>query len=349
MAVLPDDPAASATQVDENASSTTNYDSVVDNSKPNITCMGGGHGLFATLRAARTLSDNVQAIVTVADDGGSSGRLRREIGGIPPGDLRMAIAALAADDADGRLWEELLQHRFSGSGALRGHAVGNLLITGLAEVMGDDVAALDRICELLRVRGNVLPVSPIPLDLEAEVSGLDDDPRVLTAIRGQVAVASTPGQVRRVRLQPENPPATPRACEALMNADLITLGPGSWFSSVIPHLLVPEIVESANASSAPVTVVLNLVAEASETAGFSGERHLHMLAAHCPDLKIDAVIIDQQTVGVGRDRTAVTHCVENMGATPIFADVRHGDHPRLGSTHAPHKLAAALQQLLPGR
>ncbi|RRQ18779.1 gluconeogenesis factor YvcK family protein, partial [Corynebacterium bovis] len=162
-----------------------------------VAALGGGHGLFSTLRAARRAAASVTAVVTVADDGGSSGRMRRELGSLPPGDLRMALAALTEDTPRGRLWERTLQHRFAGHGALAGHAVGNLVLTGLSEVMGDHVAALDELAVLLGIRGRVLPMSPVPLDLEAEVSGLGEDPREVTAVRGQVAVASTPGQVRR--------------------------------------------------------------------------------------------------------------------------------------------------------
>ncbi|WP_280401531.1 gluconeogenesis factor YvcK family protein, partial [Nocardia carnea] len=167
---------------------------------PAVVALGGGHGLYATLSAVRRLTRRISAVVTVADDGGSSGRLRRELGVPPPGDLRMALAALAAD-ADGVL-TRTVQHRFGGTGALAGHSVGNLLLAGLTEVLGDPVAALDKVGELLGISGRVLPMSTIPLDIEADVSGLEADPRVSRCIRGQVAVATTPGKVRRVRLLP---------------------------------------------------------------------------------------------------------------------------------------------------
>ena len=143
--------------------------------------LGGGHGLHATLSALRLLTDRVTAVVTVADDGGSSGRLRRELGLLPPGDLRMALAALAADDVQGRKWATLVQHRFGGSGALAGHAVGNLLLAGLMDTLGDPVAALDEVGALLGVKGRVLPMCSTPLDIEAEVSGLGGDPTACTA------------------------------------------------------------------------------------------------------------------------------------------------------------------------
>ena len=159
--------------------------------------LGGGHGLYATLSAVRMLASDVTAVVTVADDGGSSGRLRTELGMLPPGDLRMALAALACDEPRTRMWADVMQHRFGGSGALAGHSVGNLILAGLTEVLGDTVLALDEAARLLGVAGRVVPMAPIPLDIEADVSGLEEDPRVSRVIRGQVAVATTPGKVRR--------------------------------------------------------------------------------------------------------------------------------------------------------
>ncbi|POX68914.1 hypothetical protein C3469_18290, partial [Mycobacterium kansasii] len=169
-------------------------------SSHSIVALGGGHGLYATLSAARRLTPYVTAIVTVADDGGSSGRLRSELDVVPPGDLRMALAALASDSPHGRLWATILQHRFGGDGALAGHPIGNLILAGLSEVLADPVAALDELGRVLGVKGRVLPMCPIALQIEADVSGLESDPRMFRLIRGQVAIATTPGKVRRVRL-----------------------------------------------------------------------------------------------------------------------------------------------------
>lgn len=148
-----------------------------------ITSLGGGHGLFQTLRSARSLNiEHITAVVTVADDGGSSGRIRRELGQSPPGDLRMALAALTRDEPDGHLWEGVLQHRFGGTGALAGHAVGNLLLSGLTEYFGSQVQALDFVARTANCQGRVLPVCEQPLDIEADVSGLDDDPRIMLPV-----------------------------------------------------------------------------------------------------------------------------------------------------------------------
>src|ERR1700683_5076255 len=235
-----------------------------------IVALGGGHGLYATLSAARRLTPYVTAVVTVADDGGSSGRLRSELDVVPPGDLRMALAALASDSPHGRLWATIMQHRFGGSGALSGHPIGNLLLAGLNEVLADPVAALDELGRLLGGGGRVRPMCPTPLEIEADVSGLEPDPRMFRAIRGQVAIATTPGKVRRVRLLPGNPPATRQAVDAIMSADLVVLGPGSWFTSVIPHVLVPGLAAALQATTARRALVLNLVAAPGGRAGFLG-------------------------------------------------------------------------------
>lgn len=311
-----------------------------------VASLGGGHGLYNTLRAARMVSDYVSAIVTVADDGGSSGRMRRELGCLPPGDLRMALSALSIDTERGNLWEELVQHRFGGNGVLKGHAVGNFLITGLAQVMGSDMAALDEIAEIMRIKGRVVPMSPEPLDLEAEVIGLEEDPREVTAVRGQVAVATTVGQVRRVRLIPDHPPVTPEAVEAILDADLVTLGPGSWFSSVIPHVLVPGLVDALAATKAPKALVLNLVAEPGEASGLSMEHHVHMLRQHCPNLAIDLLIVDEQTVTSPRMRQHLERAASSLGAEVIYCDVREDDgRGRFTDRHDVMKLAEAFSAI----
>src|SRR6201981_4134315 len=171
-----------------------------------IVALGGGHGLEATLSAARRVTPHVTAFVTVADDGGSSGRLRSELDIVPPGDLRMALAALASDSRYGRLWATIIQHRVRGHGALARHPIGKLMLAGLNEVLADPVAALDELGRILGVKGRVLPMCPIALDIEADVSGLEADPRIFRLIRGQVAIATTPGKVRRGGVRPCAPP-----------------------------------------------------------------------------------------------------------------------------------------------
>ena len=207
--------------------------------------LGGGHGLFATLSALRRLHDDLTiddltAVVTVADNGGSSGRLRGEFGVLPPGDLRMALAALCGDDEWGRTWADVIQHRFAGQGDMNGHVIGNLLIVGLWELMGDHVRALDWVGRLLGAHGRVLPMATTPMDITARVRGADPTaPDEVTVVRGQVEVATTDGRIESVALVPEDPQACPEAVDAILAAEWVVLGPGSWFSSVIPHLMVP--------------------------------------------------------------------------------------------------------------
>jgi uncharacterized cofD-like protein len=300
--------------------------------------LGGGHGLHATLSALRLLTDDIVAVVTVADDGGSSGRLRRELGVLPPGDLRMALSALARDDS-GERWATVFQHRFRGTGALAGHAVGNLLLAGLVEVLGDPVAALDEACRLLGVRGRVLPMCTEPLDIEADVTGLNGEPEVMRKIRGQVAVATTPGRVQRVRLLPERPVACEQAVQAVLDADLIVLGPGSWFTSVLPHLLVPALHGALTRARGRRVVVLNLVPQPGETAGFSPEQHLDVLSRHAPELTVDAVLADTDAVPMpGR----LTSAAGRLGAKAYLGRlVAEGTRDR----HDPAALATLLDRV----
>ncbi|MDN5858950.1 MAG: uridine diphosphate-N-acetylglucosamine-binding protein YvcK [Pseudonocardia sp.] len=318
---------------------------------PRAVALGGGHGLHATLLALRRLAaqghvdEAVTAVVTVGDDGGSSGRLRRELGLLPPGDLRMALAALAADDAAGQRWAAVVQHRFGGTGALAGHAVGNLLLAGLMETLGDPVAALDEVARLLRLSGRVLPMSCDPLDIEADVVGLGADPAQVHRIRGQVAVASTPGRPRRIRLRPEKPAACEEAVVAVRAADLVLLGPGSWFTSVLPHLLVPGLRDALVETSARRVLVLNLAPEPGETAGFSPEQHLGVLTEHEPALRVEAVVADVDAVPVpDRLRQAAASMLSPGGRVHLAPVAAPGHTPR----HEPAALAAALVEVLSG-
>ena len=176
------------------------------------------------------------------------------------------------------------------------------MLAGLNEVLADPVAALDELGRILGVKGRVLPMCPIALQIEADVAGLESDPRMSRVIRGQVAIATTVGKVRRVRLLPGDPPATRQAVDAIMAADLVVLGPGSWFTSVIPHVLVPQLAAALQATQARRALVLNLVAEPGETAGFSVERHIHVLAQHAPEFTVHDIIVDASRVPSERER-----------------------------------------------
>jgi uncharacterized cofD-like protein len=308
---------------------------------PRVVAFGGGHGLSASLGALRQVTDDLTAVVTVADDGGSSGRLRTELGALPPGDLRMALAALAGDDDWGRVWAELAQHRFAGAGSLAGHPVGNLIITALADQLGDPVAALDLVGRLLGAHGRVLPLATEALEIVADVVGLDPgDLGAPVEVRGQVAVATTPGRVVAVRVEPPEPPACVEAVQAVMEADWAVLGPGSWFTSVIPHLLVPEMAKAIAGTRALRAVALNLSPQPGETDGFSPETHLEVLAAHAPDLELDVVIADESAVLGGEH--GLRDAAAGFGAELVVARVARDDGtPR----HDPGRLAAVYRDI----
>ena len=261
------------------------------NSNPKVVCLGGGHGLAATLGAMRTLTDQVTAVVTVADNGGSSGKLRAEFNSLPPGDLRKALAALCADDDWGKSWAQIMQYRFTSQGEMDNHAVGNLLLTALWDRDGDPVKGLDRVGQLLKVVGRVLPMALEPLDIEGSFESKDG----INLVRGQIQVAVAAGKVKELRLIPETPKATPEALNALAVADWITIGPGSWLSSVMPHFLLKEQADQIKASRAKKIMIFNLPDKHifDEFSGFSLEAHLQLVLDHVPDLQIDVALIDE--------------------------------------------------------
>ena len=305
-----------------------------------MVALGGGHGLYASLSALRHVTERLTAIVTVADDGGSSGRLREELGVLPPGDLRMALAALCRDDKWGQTWAEVVQHRFRSQGDLHDHAVGNLLIVALWELLEDPVVGLDWVGRLLGAQGRVLPMSTVPLDIVAEVQGADPDaPEAITQVRGQVACAKTPGQVRSVSLVPPDPPVPAQALAAIENADWVVFGPGSWFTSVLPHLKVPELARALMQTRAQRIVTLNLAPQPGETDDFSPQTHLEVLQAHAPDLRVDVVIADS---GLVEDEAPLGKAAEALGARLVLADVAAADgSPR----HDVDRLAAVMAKI----
>jgi uncharacterized cofD-like protein len=310
-----------------------------------VVAFGGGHGLAAALGAWRRITPRLTAVVTVADDGGSSGRIRRELPVLPPGDLRMALAALADGDERSQVLAALIQHRFGGTGVLAGHAVGNLVLTGLTELYdGDAVRALHELGRLLGLHGRVLPMAAVPLDLVAQVDSVDpDDPARSRTIRGQVAIAATPGRVREIRVTPADPPVPEPVLAAIAEADVISLGPGSWYTSVLPHLLVPRLRDALAASRARGVVVLNLEPQPGETDGFSPQEHLRVLQAHLGGVALHTVIADADSVV---DRHGLLAAARECGAELVLAPVAELDGaPR----HDPGRLAAALAAVVGAR
>ncbi|HVT22360.1 MAG TPA: uridine diphosphate-N-acetylglucosamine-binding protein YvcK [Mycobacteriales bacterium] len=308
---------------------------------PKVVAFGGGHGLSASLTALRRVTTNLTAVVTVGDDGGSSGIIRDELGFLPPGDLRMALAALAGEDEQSQMWARLAQHRMGGDATLAIHPVGNLMLAALADILDDPVASLDAVGRLLGTVGRVLPLSVHPIEIVADVLGLNPfDEDSIDEVRGQVAVATTPGQVIGVRVDPPDVAACPAAVEAVLDAEWLVFGPGSWFTSVIPHLLVPDMLKAVSASTARTVVTLNMSAQSGETEGFSPATHLEVLAAHAPDLEVDVVLAARRAARDGM--TSLEAGAASLGAELVVA---HLGADQLIPTHDPQLLAAAYASI----
>lgn len=306
-----------------------------------VVALGGGHGLAASLSALRLVCEQVTAIVTVADNGGSSGRLREDFDVLPPGDLRMALTALCDDSEWGQTWSDVLQHRFTGDGDLSGHALGNLLIVALWQLHEDPVSGLDLVGRLLSARGRVLPMAAVPLELTAQVSGVEGaDPSAVGTVRGQVAIARTRGLVESISLVPNDPPARPEALTAVREADHIVIGPGSWYTSVLTHLLVPELREALTRTQARKVLTLNLEMHTAETRGFSATQHIETLHQTAPELSVDVVLADPHIV---EDEARLAAACTSLGAelvTMPLAQAQYADR------HDALRLAAAYRDIL---
>ncbi len=293
--------------------------------------LGGGHGLSRTLTALTEVVDEVTAIVTVADDGGSSGRLRRDLEVLPPGDLRMALAALARD----RELAELVQYRFD-RGELEGHSLGNLIIVALQDLAGGDpVTGLDRLARLLAVPGRVVPCTRMGVDLEGRTAS--------GTVSGQARLTGTSG-IEEVWLVPSDPPVTPEAVAAVRAADLVVLGPGSLYTSLLPNLLVPGIAAALATRRGPAVLVANLREQPGETQGMSLEDHVEVLLRHIPGLTLDAVLVHDG--GPPSGPGSALRSSDDQLAARVGRVVRH-DLLDGADGHDPHRLAEALAGLLP--
>lgn len=292
--------------------------------KPLVVALGGGHGLALALQGIRRYAGSTTAVVSVADDGGSSGRLRRDLGVGAPGDLRKCLVALASGDGP---WPAAFEHRFA-SGELAGHPLGNLMLVGLAESLGDLSQALNEIGRLLGAVGRVIPATLDPVSVKADIG--------YTAVIGQVAVESIArsATVQRVELVPADPPASPGALDAISRADQIVLAPGSLYTSVLAVLCVPEIRAAIERAPGRVVHVCNLQTDA-ETAGLGGTDHLRVVLDHGG--RVDTLLHDP-AYGLTVDETAV----RELGVTPKAASIAAGD----GRGHDPARLASALAALL---
>lgn len=300
----------------------------------NVVALGGGHGLYATLSALRILTHNITAVVTVADDGGSSGRIRDEMDVLPPGDLRMALAALCDDGEWGQTWRDVLQYRFDSRGPLDGHSIGNLLIVATWELLDDPIDGLDLVGKLLNIKGRVVPMSSTPLQIEADVIA-EGEHKVIT---GQVGVAKSKAIIERVHVQPENPPAHPGAISAIDDAEWVIFGPGSWYTSIIPHLLVPDLHEKLASTQAKKMLVLNLVPD-DETYASSAGTLVRAFHEHAPDVQLDVILVDSDAV---TEWEVLNEAAELVGAKIVdYHLARHVDHAQ----HDPLFLAAAFREV----
>lgn len=247
---------------------------------PRIVAIGGGTGLPVLLRGLKAYTGNITAIVTVGDDGGSSGRLRGELGILPPGDIRNCLLALADTEP---LMAEVFGHRFA-RGSLAGHTVGNLILGGLSEVTGDFVQAIEAASRVLAVRGRVLPSTVADVTLVAE---MEDG----TVVRGETAIAAAGRRIRRLRLEPEAPRALEHAVAAIAEADVVVIGPGSLYTSILPNLLLPEIMAALRRTRALRVFVANVMTQPGETDGYSAGDHLAALQEHVGRPGVDAVLV----------------------------------------------------------
>ena len=277
------------------------------NKGPSIVVIGGGTGLSTLLRGLKRQTSNLTAIVTVADDGGSSGRLRQDLGIIPPGDLRSCLVALADTEP---LMEKLFQYRFAGDGGLSGHSFGNLFIAAMTQVVGGDVElALQESSKVLAVRGQVLPASAIPVKLSAEMTDG-------TIVEGESNIPSARKCIRRVRMDPPDVPAVQSAINAIMEADAVVLGPGSLYTSVIPNLLVHDIVAALRKTKAKRMYVCNVMTQPGETDRYTASDHVRALFDH-----VGPGIIDYVLVNVEQIASCLLDNYAREGACPVEADI----------------------------
>lgn len=267
----------------------TIYDRRSKERGPRVVTIGGGTGLSVLLRGLKQHTDNITAIVTVADDGGSSGRLRRELGLPPPGDFRNCLVALSEDEG---LVADLFQYRFNQAGSLEGHSFGNLFIAAMASVTGSFEEALHESSKVLAVHGRILPATRSPLSLTARLTNG-------TLVRGESKIAESGGLIEKVHIEPANSAGHPDAVEAIMRADVVVVGPGSLYTSILPNLLVSEISDAMRKSNATTIYVCNVATEEGETDGFSVADHVRTLQDHTFPTIADYVVTNENVVEVG--------------------------------------------------
>jgi uncharacterized cofD-like protein len=305
---------------------------------PRIVAIGGGTGLSTLLRGLKGYSANITAVVTVADDGGSSGRLRQQLGIVPPGDIRNCIAALA--DAE-PLMTQLMQYRFPAGSGLDDHAFGNLFIAAMTAITGDFEDAVRESNRVLAVRGQVLPATTVPLNLSARLASGRQ-------LYGQVSLASTEEPIEQVFIEPADVRANPEAIERILEADMIVMGPGSLFSSVLPNLLISDIRDAIGVATGLKVYVCNVATQPGETGDFTASRHLRALFSHVGDDLVDYVLLNRNLQArrpegwLGQPVEVDERRLEEMHVVIVEEDVID---PNNAHRHDPAKLATALMRL----
>jgi uncharacterized cofD-like protein len=307
---------------------------------PRIVTLGGGHGLSTLLRGLKAYTSKLTAIVTVADDGGSSGRLRESFGILPPGDIRNCLAALSNDE---QMLTQLFKYRFSGAGELDGHSFGNLFITALADITGSFESAVAESGKVLSVSGRVLPSTLHAVKLIADM----ELPHSLNQVRvhGESRIPKMAGRVRRVWLEPNDAPAFPPTLKAVLNADLIVIGPGSLYTSLLPNLLVPDLLGAIHASRALKIYVCNIATQSGETDVYTCHDHIHALEEHVGDDLFDVILCNDDYSRQLNDGSQFVRADETTLADPRThcANLIDEEYPW---RHDSNKLAATLIQLL---
>ena len=318
------------------------------NRGPNIVAIGGGTGLATLLSGLKRYSSHITAIVTVADDGGSSGVLRRELGVLPPGDIRNCLAALSTEEP---LLTRLFQYRFSAGSGLEGHSFGNLFLSALSAITGSLETAITASSRVLAVQGQVVPATNADVRLWAE---LEDG----TRLEGESAIGNARSPIVRMGCLPEKPPALPRALEAIAHADLILLGPGSLYTSLLPNLLVPELVTAIQRSRAPRLYICNLMTQPGETDGLDVSGHLRAIEAQLASLGISHRLFDAVLAQEPIRQSPLIKHYRSRGAEPVTCNRREleaegydvmeaplqGSRPTATLRHDPRSLALGVMR-----
>ena len=323
-----------------------------------VVCIGGGTGLSTILRGLKQhvplpgddpehLADrfisNLTAVVTVTDDGGSSGRLRRDLNVLPPGDIRNCMVALAEDET---LMSRLFQYRFSAGEGLTGHSFGNLFLTALAEVTGDFPDAIKVSCQILKTRGDIVPSTTADVQVAAQmVDG--------SVVRGETNITASKNRIARLEMDPPNPAPLPQTLQAIAAADMITIGPGSLFTSLIPNLLVRGIPEAIRASNAVRVYIGNLMTQANESLGLTASQHIKALFEHAGGKFFDYALLNQAPTPpemVERYRAESAEPIANdleqvraLGVEPILGDYLDA---RNKARHLADRIASDLMKLV---